>query len=57
LKNKNTSSTVEILPFILGFWLLFRVSSAMDFFFDMKSYGAPDSFHLFFEKIILVASQ
>lgn len=31
--------TMAILPFILGFWLLFRGISAIGFSFDMKSYG------------------
>lgn len=30
--------TVEILPFILGFWLLFRGVSTVGFALDMKSY-------------------
>ncbi len=32
--------TLEILPLILGFWLLFRGVSAVGFAFDMKSYHA-----------------
>jgi uncharacterized membrane protein HdeD (DUF308 family) len=28
-----------ILPFVLGFWLLFRGFSGIGFSFDMKSYG------------------
>lgn len=31
--------TMTILPFVLGFWLLFRGFSAIGFSFDMKSYG------------------
>jgi uncharacterized membrane protein HdeD (DUF308 family) len=31
--------TMVILPFVLGFWLLFRGFSAVGFSFDMKSYG------------------
>ena len=31
--------TMAVLPFILGFWLLFRGFSAIGFSFDMKSYG------------------
>jgi len=31
--------TMAILPFVLGFWLLFRGFSAIGFSFDMKSYG------------------
>ena len=31
--------TMAILPFVLGFWLLFRGFSALGFSFDMKSYG------------------
>ena len=31
--------TMTILPFVLGFWLLFRGFSAVGFSFDMKSYG------------------
>lgn len=31
--------TMAILPFVLGFWLLFRGFSAVGFSFDMKSYG------------------
>jgi uncharacterized membrane protein HdeD (DUF308 family) len=31
--------TMVMLPFILGFWLLFRGFSAIGFSFDMKSYG------------------
>ncbi len=34
--------TMAVLPFILGFWLLFRGFSAMGFAMDMKSYGAMD---------------
>jgi uncharacterized membrane protein HdeD (DUF308 family) len=34
--------TMAILPFILGFWLMFRGFSAMGVAFDMKSYGAKD---------------
>src|SRR6266478_8603927 len=34
--------TMAVLPFILGFWLLFRGFSAVGFAFDMKSYGAAD---------------
>ena len=30
--------TMAILPFVLGFWLLFRGFSAIGFSFDMKSY-------------------
>ena len=30
---------MSILPFVLGFWLLFRGFSAIGFSFDMKSYG------------------
>jgi len=33
------SVTMAILPFILGFWLLFRGFSAVGFSFDMKTYG------------------
>jgi len=32
--------TVTILPFVLGFWLLFRGFSAIGFALDMKRYGA-----------------
>jgi hypothetical protein len=31
--------TMAILPFVLGFWLLFRGFSAIGFSFEMKSYG------------------
>ncbi|MGZ5219764.1 MAG: HdeD family acid-resistance protein [Chitinophagaceae bacterium] len=31
--------TMAILPFVLGFWLLFRGFSAVGFSFDMKAYG------------------
>jgi len=31
--------TMTILPFVLGFWLLFRGFSAIGFSFDIKSYG------------------
>ncbi len=31
--------TMAILPFILGFWLLFRGFSAIGFSFEIKSYG------------------
>ena len=31
--------TMAILPFVLGFWLLFRGFSAIGFSFDIKSYG------------------
>ncbi|MFI5154421.1 MAG: HdeD family acid-resistance protein [Chitinophagales bacterium] len=31
--------TMVILPFVLGFWLLFRGFSAVGFSFDIKSYG------------------
>jgi uncharacterized membrane protein HdeD (DUF308 family) len=31
--------TMSILPFVLGFWLLFRGFSAIGFSFDMKSFG------------------
>jgi len=31
--------TMVILPFVLGFWLLFRGFSAIGFSFDIKSYG------------------
>ena len=31
--------TMAILPFVLGFWLLFRGFSAIGFSFDMKAYG------------------
>ncbi|RTL57261.1 MAG: HdeD family acid-resistance protein [Sphingobacteriales bacterium] len=31
--------TMAILPFVLGFWLLFRGFSAIGFSFDLKSYG------------------
>ncbi len=31
--------TMSILPFVLGFWLLFRGFSAIGFSFDVKSYG------------------
>jgi uncharacterized membrane protein HdeD (DUF308 family) len=34
--------TMAILPFILGFWLMFRGFSAFGFAFDMKSYGSKD---------------
>jgi len=41
LKNKNTSSTLEIyLSYLVSGY--YSASSAMDFSFDMKSYGAPD---------------
>lgn len=30
--------TMQVLPFIVGFWLLFRGISAIGFSFDMKSY-------------------
>src|SRR4030095_11185079 len=32
--------TMAVLPFIVGFWLLFRGFSALGFAFDVKSYGA-----------------
>lgn len=31
--------TMAVLPFILGFWLLFRGFNAIAFSFDMKSFG------------------
>ena len=31
--------TMAILPFVLGFWLLFRGFSAIGFSFELKSYG------------------
>ena len=31
--------TMAILPFVLGFWLLFRGFSAIGFSFEIKSYG------------------
>jgi uncharacterized membrane protein HdeD (DUF308 family) len=31
--------TMVILPYVLGFWLLFRGFSAIGFSFDIKSYG------------------
>jgi len=34
--------TMSVLPFVLGFWLLFRGFSAFGIAFDMKSYGAKD---------------
>lgn len=34
--------TMTVLPFILGFWLVFRGFSAIGSAFDMKSYGAAD---------------
>jgi len=34
--------TMAILPYVLGFWLLFRGFSAIGVAFDVKSYGAPD---------------
>jgi len=34
--------TMTVLPFILGFWLVFRGFSGVGFAFDMKSYGASD---------------
>ncbi len=34
--------TMEILPLILGFWLLFRGISAIGFALDMKSYHLPN---------------
>lgn len=34
--------TLEVLPFILGFWLLFRGISAIGFAFDMRSYRVAD---------------
>jgi uncharacterized membrane protein HdeD (DUF308 family) len=33
---------MAILPYVLGFWLLFRGFSAIGVAFDVKSYGAPD---------------
>jgi uncharacterized membrane protein HdeD (DUF308 family) len=32
--------TTSILPFVLGFWLLFRGFSAIGFALDMRRYGA-----------------
>jgi len=41
--------TMAILPFVLGFWLLFRGFSAIGFSFDMKSYGDSNwGWYLFF---------
>jgi len=34
--------TMAILPYVLGFWLLFRGFSAIGVAFDVKSYGARD---------------
>jgi uncharacterized membrane protein HdeD (DUF308 family) len=34
--------SMAVLPFILGFWLLFRGFSALGFAFEVKSYGAAD---------------
>jgi hypothetical protein len=34
--------TMTVLPFILGFWLVFRGFSGVGSAFDMKSYGASD---------------
>jgi len=33
---------MTVLPFILGFWLLFRGFSAIGFAMDMQSYGTTD---------------
>jgi len=32
--------TTTVLPFVLGFWLLFRRFTAIGFAFDMRKYGA-----------------
>jgi len=34
--------SMQVLPFILGFWLLFRGISAIGFAFDMRSYHAAN---------------
>jgi uncharacterized membrane protein HdeD (DUF308 family) len=49
--------TMVILPFVLGFWLLFRGFSAIGFSFDIKSYGDlnRDWFLLFATGIIFFA--
>jgi uncharacterized membrane protein HdeD (DUF308 family) len=46
--------TMAVLPFVLGFWLLFRGFAAIGLAFEIKAYGSSDWGWLLFLAILII---